>query len=89
MLINNAAIVRGKRVADYNIEQFAATMEINVTSQVLLCMEFLKQKEIKGSAHGRFHLVNVSSVAGHMTSEYFSDYCASKFALRGFITCLR
>mmetsp|Transcript_68598 Transcript_68598/g.95059 ORF Transcript_68598/g.95059 Transcript_68598/m.95059 type:complete len:85 (-) Transcript_68598:250-504(-) len=52
-------------------------------------MLFLKQKEIVGSNKGRFHLVNVCSIAGHSTAEYFGDYCASKFAFRGFINVLR
>jgi len=34
-------------------------------------------------------MVNVSSIAGHMTCQRNSDYSASKFALTGFIEALR
>lgn len=37
----------------------------------------------------RFHIVNVSSIAGHLTSARNSDYSASKFALTGFADSLR
>jgi len=35
------------------------------------------------------HVVNVSSIAGHMTCARNSDYSASKFALTGFSDALR
>lgn len=37
----------------------------------------------------RYHIVNVSSIAGHMTCARNSDYSASKFALTGFVDALR
>lgn len=89
ILVNNAAICLGMRVDELSIEQFARTMDINFISYVHLCMLFLKQKEIKGAPKHRFHIVNVSSIAGHMTCSRNSDYSASKFALTGFADALR
>ena len=59
-------------------------MDINFMSYVSLMMLFMKQNEIKKAGQHRFQLVNVSSIAGHMTSSRNSDYSASKFALDGF-----
>ena len=64
-------------------------MDINFMSYVSLMMLFMKQNEIKKAGQPRFQLVNVSSIAGHMTSSRNSDYSASKFALTGFLDALR
>ena len=64
-------------------------MDINFMSYVSLMMLFMKQNEIKTAGQHRFQLVNVSSIAGHMTSSRNSDYSASKFALTGFLDALR
>lgn len=37
----------------------------------------------------RFQLVNLSSIAGHMTCSRNNIYCASKFALTGFLEAMR
>ena len=89
ILINNAARVIGKRVDELTIKEFKLTMDINLHSYVNLMMLFMKQKEIKNDDKGRFHLVNVCSIAGHVTCQRNSDYCASKFALNAVTDCLR
>jgi len=64
-------------------------MEINFLSYVQTTMLFLNQSQIKNCLPHRFHIVNVSSIAGHLTSARNSDYSASKFALTGFADSLR
>ena len=64
-------------------------MDINFMSYVSLMMLFLAQKELKDAPRHRYHIVNVSSIAGHMTCCRNSDYSASKFALTGFVDSLR
>jgi len=90
ILINNHAVCLGKRVDELSIERFKLTMDINFNSYVHLCMLFLAQEAIQDSEEGpRFHLCNVNSIAGHITCQRNSDYCASKFAMNGFADALR
>ena len=90
ILVNNHAICVGKRVDEHTIERFKLTMDINFNSYVHLTMLFMAQSSIKDAKEaGRFHLVNVNSIAGHMTCQRNADYSASKFALTGFTDALR
>ena len=92
ILINNAARCIGKRVDELSIQQVKLTMDINFHSYIHLSMLFMHQEGLKNrkdTKKTRFHLVNVSSIAGHMTCQRNSDYSASKFALNGFIEALR
>lgn len=90
ILINNAARCIGKRVEDLSLAQVKLTMDINFHSYVHLMILFQKQEGMKKEVgHSRYHLVNVSSIAGHMTCSRNSDYSASKFALNGFVDALR
>ena len=90
ILINNHAICNGKLVEELTIEKFKLTMDINFNSYVHLSMLFLAQKSIDNQVEGtRFHLVNVNSIAGHITCSRNSDYSASKFALNGYSDSLR
>lgn len=68
ILINNAARVLGKRVDELKIDEVELTMDINFISYVHLSMLFMAQAQIKDAVENeRFHLVNVSSIAGHAT----------------------
>ena len=73
-----------------SIGQFKLTMDINFNACVQLSMLFTQQKQAADldTAH-RFHLVNVNSIAGHLTCKWNTDYVASKFALTGFCDGLR
>ena len=64
-------------------------MDINFSSYVHLSMLFLAQSEINTANSDRYHLVNVNSIAGHVTCSRNADYSASKFALTGFSDSLR
>ena len=90
ILVNNHAICNGMLIEEMTIEQFKTTMDINFSSYVHLSMLFLAQSEISSSNETTsFHLVNVNSIAGHVTCSRNADYSASKFALTGFSDALR
>lgn len=89
ILVNNAAICNGRSIKDLSLKQFKLTMDINFISYVQMSMLFLQQKQIKNCNEHQFHIVNVSSIAGHLTSSRNSDYASSKFALTGFADTLR
>ena len=91
MLINNAAIARGKYLDELSLDQFKKTIDINLFSVVHLNKLFMSQKSIidNDAKKGDFHIVHMCSVASRATSIKNSDYCTSKFAMRGYISCLR
>jgi len=82
LLVNNAAVCFGRNFMEQPSHLFRLTMDINFMAYVHLTRLFLAQKECS-------HLVNVISIAGHMACGQNSDYCASKFALTGFVKALR
>ena len=68
ILVNNHARCIGKRFEDVSIDAFKLTMDINFHSYVHLAKLFLAQPGTKEEAlASRFHLVNVNSIAGHMS----------------------
>eukprot|EP00347_Sterkiella_histriomuscorum_P008656 403344264 len=90
ILVNNAARVIGKRFKDMAFKDFERTMQINFLPTVQLTKLFLSQPQlIQSQTRGQFHLVNVNSIAGHISSAFNSDYSAGKFALHGFTSSLR
>ena len=81
VIINNAGIGGGGApVWAQNMDQFQLTMNINFFAVVNVTKAFLPQllKNQEGA------VVNVSSVFGLIGTPATSDYCASKFAVRGF-----
>lgn len=81
VIINNAGIGGGGApVWAQDMDQFQLTMNINFFAVVNVTKAFLPQllKNQEGA------VVNVSSVFGLIGTPGTSDYCASKFAVRGF-----
>lgn len=81
VIINNAGIGGGGApVWAQDMDQFQLTMNINFFAVVNMTKAFLPQllKNQEGA------VVNVSSVFGLIGTPGTSDYCASKFAVRGF-----
>lgn len=81
VIINNAGIGGGGApVWAQDMDQFQLTMNINFFAVVNITKAFLPQllKNQEGA------VVNVSSVFGLIGTPGTSDYCASKFAVRGF-----
>ena len=85
ILINSAGIGSGNYFENISYEQFDRLMKINVygtRNTISAILPFMKQK-------GGGHVVNLSSVAGHIGMYGYSLYCTSKYAIVGFSECLR
>ncbi|TYC08491.1 SDR family oxidoreductase [Bizionia gelidisalsuginis] len=77
VLVNNAGIERHGSIEELALENFKAIMETNYFG-VLRCIKALlpqMRKDRKGC------IINVASVAGHISSSPLGAYAASKFAL--------
>jgi len=85
VLINNAGIVRGNSLMSLTEKQIRLTMDVNVISHFWTCQAFLPDMIQRGSGH----VVTISSIAGFDGLPNLTDYCASKFACRGFAESLR
>ncbi|MFE2997543.1 glucose 1-dehydrogenase [Nocardia sp. NPDC059246] len=79
VLINNAGILRFKRIVEMSLDEFNTIMNINVTGAFL----GIKTAAPALTAAGGGSIVNVSSVEGFVGAAGLSAYSASKFALRG------
>ncbi|MEV0293620.1 glucose 1-dehydrogenase [Nocardia sp. NPDC050710] len=79
VLVNNAGILRFRRIADMSVEDFTAIMTVNVTGAWL----GIKTAAPALNAAGGGSIVNISSVEGFIGAAGLSAYAASKFALRG------
>jgi len=85
VLINNAGIVCGKPLMELTEKQVNLTMGVNCISHFWTCQAFLPDMIDRRSGH----IVTISSIAGFDGLPGLSDYCASKFACRGFAESLR
>ena len=83
MLVNNAGISQRSCVADTSMDTFRHVMEVNYFGIVHLTGGVLPDM----IARGEGHVVNVSSVAGYVSTPMRSAYASSKHAAVGeFIT---
>lgn len=89
ILINNAAIAMGKRVDELKIGDVQEMMNINFVAYTHFIIMFLGQSCLKTAPMHRFQIVNIGSIAGHMACSRNSVYCASKYAITGFVDALR
>jgi uncharacterized protein len=80
ILINNAGIGMRQPFAQTSLDIIEELMRTNYLGAVYCTREVLPLMIAKG--HG--HIVNISSVAGHIGTLNMAGYCASKFALNGF-----
>ena len=84
VLVNNAGIGRFKPLNELSIEDWDATMAVNVRSLFLMTRAFLAgMKQIGGGT-----IVNIASLAGRNGFEGGTAYCASKHAVLGFSKAL-
>lgn len=79
VLLNNAGVFLGKRLVDTALDEFESLMRINATG-VFLGMKAVAPV-MKEQGHGS--IVNISSVAGMVSSGGAFAYGASKWAVRG------
>jgi hypothetical protein len=80
ILINNAGIGMRKPFVETPLETIEELMRTNYLGTVYCTYEVLPSM----LARGRGHIVNISSVAGHIGTLNMAGYCASKFAMNGF-----
>jgi NAD(P)-dependent dehydrogenase (short-subunit alcohol dehydrogenase family) len=83
--VNNAGI---SGLGDFNkmpLERVEAVLRINLLGTIYGTRIALDHME----KFGRGTIVNIASVAGHVTAPYLSTYCASKHGVIGFTRALR
>jgi len=84
IVVNNAGIGRFKPLAELSLEDWDATMGVNVRSLYLVTRSFLKGMVDAGGGT----IVSVASLAGKNGVEGGTAYCASKHAVLGFSKAL-
>ena len=80
VVVNNAGIGRFKPIEELSLEDWDATMAVNVRSLFLVTRAFLAG--MKAARSGA--VVNIASLAGKNGIEGGTAYCASKHAVLGF-----
>src|SRR5213594_636606 len=80
VLVNNAGIGRFRPLVELSLEDWDATMDVNVRSLYLVTRAFLKSMLDAGTGT----IVNIASLAGKNGVEGGTAYCASKHAVLGF-----
>jgi short-subunit dehydrogenase len=80
ILINNAGIGMRKPFVETPLETIEELMRTNYLGTVYCTHEILPSMLARGCGH----IVNISSVAGHIGTLNMAGYCASKFAINGF-----
>jgi len=76
-LVNNAGIERRGSIEELSLDEFRAVMETNYFGAVRCMQAVLPAMRARGSGC----IVNISSVAGRISSSPLGPYAASKFAL--------
>lgn len=80
ILINNAGIAIYGRMDEVPPEKWETLMQINLLTPMRLSSLFMADM----IARKKGHIVNISSLAGHIAPAGLTHYAASKFGLRGF-----
>jgi NADP-dependent 3-hydroxy acid dehydrogenase YdfG len=84
VLVHNAGVAYPGRVAESTVDEWRATMTVNVVGAVALTLSLLPALRAVGG-----HVVFINSGAGRIPSPGLASYAASKFALRAFADSLR
>jgi 3-oxoacyl-[acyl-carrier protein] reductase len=84
VLVNNAGIGRFKPLRELSLEDWDATMAVNVRSLFLMTRAFVAGMTQAGGGT----IVNIASLAGRNGFEGGTAYCASKHAVLGFSKAL-
>lgn len=85
VLVNNAGISAWGRFAEAGEDRLRRIMEVNFFALA----EMTRQALPLLSRGERPLVINISSILGHRGIPYQVEYCASKFAVRGFSEALR
>lgn len=84
VLIHNAGVAYPGRVAESSVDEWRASMTVNVIGAVALTLELLPALRSAGG-----QVVFINSGSGINASPGLASYSASKFALRSFADSLR
>jgi 3alpha(or 20beta)-hydroxysteroid dehydrogenase len=79
VLVNNAGVLRYRRIEDMPVEEFAAIIEVNLVGQWLGVKSVIEPMKAAGGGS----IINVSSTEGFVGATGLSAYSASKFGVRG------
>jgi short-subunit dehydrogenase len=85
ILVNNAGIAAGGRFDRATPERLRRIFEVNLFALVELTREALPL--LKNG--DKPIIVNMGSIVGHIALPNLSEYCSTKFAIRGFTDALR
>lgn len=84
VLVNNAGVAMCQGLLTLKHSDIRRTFDVNTLSQFWTVKYFLPSMKDRGSGH----IVSIASVAGLLGSPFMTDYCASKFAVLGFMYAL-
>ncbi|TMR07218.1 glucose 1-dehydrogenase [Nonomuraea turkmeniaca] len=79
VLVNNAGILKFRRIADMSLEEFDQIVDVNLKGTWLGIKSVIEP--MKAARRGA--IVNISSIEGFVGAEGLSAYAASKFGIRG------
>ena len=79
VLVNNAGILRNKKIADMTLAEFREVIDVNLVGEWLGIKSVIAPMEAAGGGS----IINVSSVEGFAGAAGLSAYSASKFGVRG------
>lgn len=79
VLVNNAGVLRYRRIEDMAVEEFTRIIEVNLVGQWLGVKSVIAPMRAAGGGS----IVNVSSTEGFVGAVGLSAYSASKFGVRG------
>jgi NAD(P)-dependent dehydrogenase (short-subunit alcohol dehydrogenase family) len=82
ILINNAGVGGGERVAGSDTTRWKKTIDTNLVGMYLMCREAVPLMRVGG------RVVNMSSVLGRFGVPGYTAYCASKHGVLGFTRAL-
>lgn len=85
ILINNAAVVVGKKFREHSAEEIEQTLAVNVGGVMHVTRVFLPDMLRQGSGH----IVNISSASAFIGNPKMSVYASSKWAVLGWSESLR
>jgi all-trans-retinol dehydrogenase (NAD+) len=85
LLINNAGIVAGKWVHEYDFDDIKKTMLVNFVGGAYLTRLILPDMMKRNEGH----IVNIASAMGLVGMPRMGEYVASKYAIVGFTDTLR
>jgi len=86
ILVNNAGLALGVASVDENDMKDAETvLNTNVLSIIAMCRAFVPGMKTRGSGH----IINIGSIAGHVSYSQGTTYNASKYAVVGFTNAAR